>query len=66
MHDKISLGSLSQSIIGLSQQALSYRKEANGHDYLHDYYEKHATYGDITDPNHPMFEVAGSLENQSV
>jgi hypothetical protein len=35
MHDKISLGSLSQSLIGLSQQALSYRKEANGHDYLH-------------------------------
>ena len=66
MHDKISLGSLSQSLIGLSQQALSYRKEANGHDYLHDYYEKHATYGDITDPDHPMFEVSHHFESNSV
>ena len=66
MHDKISLGSLSQSLIGLSQQALSYRKEAHGHDYLHDYYEKHATNGDIKDPDDPMFKIAHLLESNSV
>ena len=40
MHDKISLGSLSQALIGLSQQALSYRREAHDQDYLHKFYEE--------------------------
>jgi hypothetical protein len=53
MHDKMSLGSLSQSLIGLSQQALSYRREANGHDYLHEFYEKHARHGEITNTDDP-------------
>ena len=38
-HDKISLASLSQSLVGLSRQALSHRREPNGKDYLHSYYE---------------------------
>lgn len=42
-HDRISLSSLSQALIGLSQQALSYRREANEKDYLHKYYEDRAT-----------------------
>jgi hypothetical protein len=39
-HDYISLASLSQTLIGLNQQALSFRLEANGHDYLNPFYEK--------------------------
>jgi hypothetical protein len=49
-------------LIGLSQQALSYRKEANGHDYLHDYYEKHATYGEFTDPDHSLHKHMHNFE----
>lgn len=66
LHDKISLGSLSQSLIGLSQQALSYRKEANGHDYLHNYYEKHATTYEMTDPKHPDYDVMHHFEPNTV
>ena len=40
-HDKISLASLSQSLIGLSHQALSFRKEVHGQDFLHDFYQEH-------------------------
>lgn len=39
-HDKISLSSLSQSLIGLSSQALSFRRESNDRDYLHKFYEQ--------------------------
>ena len=42
-HDRISLGSLSQALIGLSQQAASFRKDATGKDFLHQFYEDHAT-----------------------
>ena len=40
MHDKISLSSLSQALVGLASQALSFRREPNGKDYLHEYYEQ--------------------------
>ena len=39
-HDKISLSSLSQTLVGLASQALSFRREPNGKDYLHEYYEQ--------------------------
>jgi hypothetical protein len=37
---------------------LSYRKEANGHDYLNEYYEKHATYGETNDPKDELYRIA--------
>lgn len=48
-HDRISLSSLSKTLTGLSQQALSYRREANDKDYLHKFYEENATAADIRD-----------------
>jgi len=47
MHDKLSLSSLSKSLTGLANQALSYRKECNERDYLHKFYEAHAEQGDF-------------------
>lgn len=65
-HDKISLSSLSQSLIGLSNQALSYRKEAGGDDYLHKFYENHLTQTEIKNPEHPDFEHAHLNEPATV
>ena len=39
-HDKISLSSLSQTLVGLHSQCLSYRRESNDRDYLHEFYEE--------------------------
>ena len=49
MHDKISLSSLSKSLTGLANQALSFRKECNEKDYLHPFYEQHAEGGEKAD-----------------
>lgn len=38
-HDKISLSSLSQTLVGLQAQCLSFRREPNDKDYLHKFYE---------------------------
>lgn len=46
MHDKISLSSLSKSLTGLANQALSFRRECNEKDYLHPFYEQHAEGGE--------------------
>ena len=54
MHDKISLGSLSQTLIGLSQQALSYRREAHDQDYLHRFYDERSKALDPKDDQDPM------------
>jgi|DEB0MinimDraft_12_1074336.scaffolds.fasta_scaffold09839_4 hypothetical protein len=61
MHDKISLSSLSKSLIGLSKQALSFRKEVQGKDYLHKFYEDHATQTEV-DQDHPHFAFAHLIE----
>jgi hypothetical protein len=45
LHDKISLASLSQTLVGLSAQALSYRREASDQDYLHEHYKQLVTPG---------------------
>lgn len=45
-HNKISLSSLSQALVGLASQALSFRREPNGKDYLHEYYEQLALEGE--------------------
>jgi hypothetical protein len=37
----ISLRTLSQALIGLSEQALSYRRDVNGKDYLNKFYEEY-------------------------
>jgi len=66
MHDRISLGSLSQSLIGLSRQALSYRREAQDQDYLHKFYEERATPGEIKDGDDPDFEMGHLVESTCV
>jgi len=35
----INLKSLSQSLVGLAEQALSYRRDIQGRDYLNTFYE---------------------------
>lgn len=39
----ISLSSITDALIGLNEQALGFRKEALGKDYLHKFYEDHLT-----------------------
>lgn len=62
-HDKISLSSLSKALTGLSQQALSFRREANDQDYLHKFYEERAMKDEIKD-KHALDEM-GHLLNAS-
>ena len=57
-HDQISLSSLSQCLIGLQKQALSYRKDAKQRDYLHKEYEERQTQHEIKDPKHELFQYA--------
>jgi len=66
MHDKISLGSLSQALIGLSKQALSFRKEAHGIDYLHKFYEKQCHRGEITEIDDPDYDKPNLHEPTNV
>jgi len=66
MHDNISLSSLSRSLIGLNKQALSFRKEALGKDYLHKFYEDHATQGEIKNPDEKLYEVSHNWESPNV
>jgi hypothetical protein len=65
-HDKISVSSLSNSIIGLSQQALSFRRDATGKDYLHKFYEDHLTKDIVKDEGHPDFEHSWLSESFNV
>mmetsp|Transcript_31265 Transcript_31265/g.47846 ORF Transcript_31265/g.47846 Transcript_31265/m.47846 type:complete len:364 (+) Transcript_31265:1222-2313(+) len=46
-HDKISMSSLSQTLVGLEKQALSYRRDANDKDYLHEFYKEHCASQDF-------------------
>ena len=46
-HDKISLSSLSQTLVGLQRQALSYRREARDRDYLNEAYKNMVAKGEF-------------------
>ena len=39
-HDQITLGSLSEALVGIADQAMSFRREAHHKDYLHPHYEE--------------------------
>lgn len=39
-YDNITIGSLSQALIGVADQVMSYRREAHDKDYLHAHYEE--------------------------
>lgn len=65
-HDLISVGSLSQSLIGLSQQALSFRKDAQDKDFLHKFYEDHVTRDNIKDEDHELYNQAPNFESYNV
>jgi hypothetical protein len=65
-HDKISLSSLSKTLVGLSHQALSYRRESNERDYLHPYFRDRATQGEIKDPNNEFHAISHMWENYTV
>ena len=64
--DVISLESLSQILIGLSDQALSYRREANDNDYLNKFYEDHATQDQIKDRDHELYKFSHLWEGETV
>ena len=40
--ERLSLSALSNALIGLHDQAMSYRPEAHSRDYLNEFYEEHA------------------------
>ena len=60
----ISLKTLSQALVGLSEQALSYRRDVNGKDYLHKFYkdylmpmEKHISGNEVRDLEKLKYET---------
>ncbi len=50
-NEQISLESLSKALVGLSEQSMSYRREAHDRDYLQAFYEEHAREGRPSDAN---------------
>jgi hypothetical protein len=64
-HDRISLSSLSKALTGLSQQALSFRREANDQDYLHKFYEERAMKDEITD-GHALDDISHIVNTSTV
>lgn len=64
--DFISLESMSEVLIGLSDQALSFRREANDKDYMHKFYEDLALKGEIRDKDHEAFKYSHLWESTTV
>ena len=53
-------------MIGLSHQALSYRRESNERDYLHQYYKDRAAEKEIKDPENELHAISHLWESQTV